>query len=152
MDMWAELMLRLVFVGVFCYPLPGLIRDWSSTQMLVRFISPVFVKSFSVLVIIVMIVGSLSILLGVYAQIGGILLCIYSMLGIRVHYMLAKSIQSLALPAGSSKRAVNVFQQSQSIGISGHLASAQENTVLAAVALMYAIIGSGVLSLTGQLW
>lgn len=137
----AWLILRLAMAWLFLTPVFGLIRDWDGTKQLIRLISPVWINVFAFCCVSIMIVGSLSVLLGFYAQVGALLLGVYCLLGIRVHYQLAKTIAQSAHPGDGD-----------ALGIAGHVSSGQKNVVLAAVCLFIVVFGSGPLSMTALLW
>jgi len=137
----AWLILRLAITWLFLTPVFGLVRDWDGTKQLIRLISPMWVNFFAVCCVAIMIIGSLSVLFGFYAQIGAMFLCVYCVLGIRVHYQLAKTIAQSAVPGDGD-----------ALGIAGHISSGQKNVVLAAVCLFIVVFGSGPLSLTTLLW
>ncbi len=137
----AWLILRLAMTWLFLTPVFGLIRDWDGTKQLIRLISPVWINGLAVCCVAIMIAGSLSVLLGVYAQIGAALLGVYCLLGIRVHYQLAKTIAQSTHPGDGD-----------ALGIAGHVSSGQKNVVLAAVCLFIVVFGSGPMSLTLPLW
>lgn len=149
---WVWWVLRIVIAWMYLVPVAGLISNWDATKTLTRLISPVCVNFLSGFSIFLMVLGALSILLGVYAQIGGILLLIYTLFGILVHFRLAKVIQALELPEVSRADGGRVFDEVKSLGEIGQITSAQKNVVLAAVALLFVILGSGSLSITGNLW
>lgn len=137
----ACLLLRCTMTWLFLMPVFGLIRDWDGTKQLIRLVSPVCVTTLAACCVASMIVGSLSLLLGFYAQIGAIFLCVYCVLGVRVHYQLAKTIAQSAVPGDGD-----------ALGVAGHISSGQKNVVLAAVCVFMIVFGSGPLSLTALLW
>jgi uncharacterized membrane protein YphA (DoxX/SURF4 family) len=149
---WAWGIIRVVMAWMFLMPIPGLLADWKSTQMLTRLVSGVCVNLLSVLSIAMMVLGALSILLGLYAQIGGILLFVYCIIGMRVHFKLGRLISSIQLPDVCRPGGEEAFGEVKSLGIVGQVTSAQKNVVLAGVALAFAILGSGAISITGNLW
>lgn len=152
METVALIILRIVLAWMFLYPLKGLLSDWKGTVNLVRLITPFFPHLFAILMILVMIGGSLSILLGAYAQIGAAFLLIYSLVGVVVHYQLSLQIanQSLSDTATEDDRAV--LEKTKALGIAGNITSAQKNIVIAASLLVIVLLGAGPFSLTTNLF
>ncbi len=74
---------------MFLYPLKALLADWPATIDTVKLIAPFKPSFFAVVMVIVMIVGALSVLFGIFAQIGSLLLLVYCLIGVVVHYKLA---------------------------------------------------------------
>ena len=149
----AWMALRIMYAWMFLYPLKVLLSDWKTTKSTVALISPPSLVSFSsVLMVIVMISGALSILLGLYAQIGGLLLFVYCLMGAVVHYKLANLIKQHHLSPTAGVTDVSVLQAVIDMGMVGNITSAQKNFVLAAVALFFMLLGSGPMSLTTPFW
>lgn len=140
----AWMVLRIVFSWMYLYPIIGLLKDRTglveTTRLLFKW-KPAFFAGVS---IIVMIIGALSILLGVYAQLGGLLLFIFTIGGTVVHYRLAKFAEVDLSNPDKMKLA--------KLAVVGHVTSAQKNFVLAAVAIFFFLLGSGPLSFTANLW
>ena len=143
----AWMILRIMYAWMFLYPLKVLLSDWQVTKNTVALIVPKrLVPLSSILMVIVMIIGALSILLGFYAQIGGLLLLVYCLMGAVVHYKLAKLIINHQAIANQSNNAA--LQEVIDMGVVGNVSSAQKNFVLAAVAFFFMLLGSGPMSLT----
>ncbi len=143
-DHIAWLILRIVFAWMYLYPLITLLQDWptlvNTTALLFKW-QPNF---FAVLSVLTMIVGAVSILFGIYAQIGGSLLCVFTLGGAVIHYRLA---------AIAKTSVANPHQHELAkLAVAGHITSAQKNFVLAAVAFFFALLGSGPMSITMNLW
>ncbi len=153
-DTIAWLVLRIVYVGLFLYPIKGLIQDWPTTQSLVKLVWPydIALNIICIAMIMVMFAGPLSIALGLWAQIGGMALLIYCLLGSKVHYALAKILQSNNLSENAIEPDKAVLSQAVNLGVVGHVTSAQKNYVLSAVACYFVIMGSGPLSVTSNLF
>lgn len=149
---WVWLIMRLTVAWVFLTPVGGLISEWESTKTLTRLVSGVFVNFLSVLSIAMMVLGAISILFGIYAQIGGILLLVYSVFGVRVHFKLAKMATALDLPDSCKPQGEEVFYEAKALATVGHVTSGQKNMIICAVSLAFVIMGSGLLSVTGNLW
>jgi hypothetical protein len=152
MDMVAWLVLRVVFAWLFLMPLPGLLKDFKGSMQLTRLLVPVMTPLFTVVMLLIMFVGSLSVLFGFYAQIGGLLLALYSLGGSVVHEKLAKQCQSAVLSGDASDADNTVLSNTGCLGFVGHHSSAQKNIVLAGVGIFFLLMGSGPLSLTGTLF
>lgn len=152
MDLAVWIVLRVVYAWMFLVPLSALLRDWAVTEQIVALVCPVFTRIASVVMVAVMFVGALSILLGVYAQIGGILLLIYCLLGVVVHYRLAGLVLAIKPLDEMSEKSRELLQQAQNLGVAGHISSGQKNIVLAAVAFLFIMMGSGPLSMSNTLW
>ncbi len=147
MEVYAWLILRVVYAWMFLYPLKVLLSDWSGTKKTVALLIPFGVPFFAVLMVLVMIAGGLMILLGFYAQIAGFLLLCYSLFGVIVHYRLAAQASALKLVhADAADQAV--LQQAINLALVGNITSGQKNVVLAAVGCFFMLMGSGPWSLT----
>jgi hypothetical protein len=149
---WVWFILRIAVAWMYLFPVPGLVADWDATTLLTRLVSGIFVNFLSVLGIFLMVLGAISILFGIYAQIGGIFLFVYTLIGIRVHFRLAQVIASRELPDICRAQGGPALGDVKSLGVLGQITSGQKNVVLAAVALAFVILGSGSISLTANLW
>ena len=69
-------------------------QDWQGTKLMMDLLVP---KSLGLqaltasIMLVIMLFGGLMILFGVYAQIAGLILCIYSIIGYFIHTKLAQS-------------------------------------------------------------
>lgn len=115
-------------------------------------VAPFKTRWFAYLMIATMVVGALMILLGIYAQIAGLILMIYCLVGIVVHYRLGRSLLSKKLSATARTQDKQILNKVAKLGFIGHFASAQKNLALAAVAFFIMLLGSGPLSLTLNIW
>lgn len=140
-------MMRVVLAWLFLWPLKGLVSDWAGTVNLVKLVAPFKPAFFAVIMIFVMIFGSLSILLGIYAPIGAALLLIYSLIGFVVHYRLSQQLAAMKLTKAAGDKDKTVFQNAKALGVVGHVTSAQKNIVIAAALLVIVLLGSGPMSL-----
>lgn len=147
MEIAAFLLLRLTLAWLFLLPIKGLISDWNNTINLVRLIAPFKPQFFATLMILVMIFGSISILFGIYAQVGALFLFVYSLMGFVVHYRLSKNLDGMTLSASASKQDKVTFQNAKALGVVGHVTSAQKNIVIAVALLVIVLLGSGPFSL-----
>lgn len=152
MEIIAWAVLRLAFAWMFLYPIKDLLADWGSTKKVVGLLTPVFPGLCAVIMLLVMLGGSLSILLGYYAQIGGLVLCLYSIFGIKVHYKLSQQAKAGHLSSQVSDCDREVLAEAQALAVVGHITSAEKNVVLAAVGFMFTLLGSGAFSLTDNIF
>lgn len=152
MDTIAFLVLRIVFAWMFLYPIKALLSDWPTTVNMVKLVAPRQPRFATVVMIIVMIVGAFSILFGIYAQLGGLLLLIYCLMGAFVHFRLGQIANGLQLNHKASQPDKDICQEASKLAVVGHVSSAQKNFVLAAVGFFFFMLGSGPLSLTGNLF
>lgn len=143
----AFIVLRIVLAWFFLYPVKGLIINWNTSVNMVKLVIPIFPNVFTVLMILTMIVGSLSVLLGIFAPVGALLLFVYSLIGVAVHYKLSQKIKKQALSESASQPDQSILAETKALGVAGHTTSAQKNIVVASALLIIILIGSGPLSL-----
>lgn len=148
----AWLVLRICFGAMFLLPVRDLIVDFDAATELTKILIPYQPRFFAVVMIAVMVLGAISILFGIYAQIAGFFLLIYCLLGIVVHYRTAAYIATRKLSNESSRADRACSFEAVSLGVAGNETAGQKNMVLAAVACFFMILGSGPLSLTGNLF
>jgi uncharacterized membrane protein YphA (DoxX/SURF4 family) len=144
----AWLILRIVYAWLFLYPIKGLLEDWQGARSLAAMAIPIYPQLFSIVMAVVMFFGALSILLGVYTEVSGIILCLYCLLGARVHYKLARELKKHQLSNDACEEDRKNLLDAINLGVVGHVTSAQKNFVLAAVSLLFAFVGSGPYSIT----
>lgn len=152
MDFAAFIVLRIVIAWLFLFPLKVLLSDWPAAVDTVKLVAPIFPSFFAVIMVLVMIVGAFSILLGAFAQIGAALLIIYCLIGVVVHYKLAGLAANSKLSASASKEDRAVSQKLSALAILGNQTSGQKNIVIAAALFFILMIGSGPFSLTSNLF
>ncbi len=148
----AWLVLRIVYALFFLYPLKDLLKDWSATKNLVGLLIPFYQGFFSMIMVLVMIVGALSVAFGIYTQIAGILLLGYCLFGVIVHYRLAALAKQQVMSSSASSQDRTVLENTKNLAVVGNLTSGQKNVVLAAMAFFFIVIGSGPCSVTSILW
>ena len=148
----AWLVLRILYAWLYLYALKGLLVDWQSTQSLIKLITPLYTQLLAILMVIVMAAGAIMILFGIYAQIAGLLLLIYNLIGTKVHYSLARKILASELYSPVSSADNKTINEIKALGAAGNITSAQKNFVLAAMAFFFLIVGTGPFSLTSNLW
>lgn len=143
MDIIAWLILRIVFAWMFLYPLTVLLSDWEAAKGNVGMIFPRYHHELAMLMVVVMIAGALSILLGILPHIGGLMLLVYCLIGALVHYRFADTINGLQLSTQANSEDSAILDKARTIGAVGHITSAQKNFVLAAVACWFMLMGTG---------
>jgi hypothetical protein len=148
----AFFILRVVMFLKFTYALKALLADWQATEQLVGLLFPRATGFFSVLMIVVMLVGAFSLLFGFYGQIGGFLLFWFCLLGMRLHYILARTIENTELSGSASIEDKHRLVDVKALGVMAQDACVSKNAVIAAVALFFCLIGTGPYSLTCNLW
>ena len=78
------------------------------------------------------------------------MLCLYSIFVIKVHYKLSQEAKAGHLSSQVSDYDREVL--AEALAVVGHITSAETNVVLAAVGLMFTLLGSGAFSLTGNIF
>lgn len=144
----AFLILRISIAWLFLSPLKQFIPHWKKTVEMVRFLIPFQPELLSVLMIMTMFFGSLSILFGIYAQVGAALLVIECLLGFIIYKKYVKKIMTLQLSAESTEADRKILQCAKGIGIMGNKTSGQKNLIIVAILLFIILVGSGPYSLT----
>jgi uncharacterized membrane protein YphA (DoxX/SURF4 family) len=94
-----------------------------------------------------MILGSLMILFGVYGQYAAVALLGFNLGGAVIHYRLARIAKGTQLSESASDEDQSTVAELANLGHVGHVTSAEKNFVLAAVALFFALVGTGEFSL-----
>ena len=114
----AWLVFRIAYAWFYLYALIGLFKDWDSalgaTEVLIKRRS----QGFTILSVAVIAVGGLSILLGIYARLGGLLLLFFNLGGAYIHYRLADQAKKFALE--DNRPLVD-------LAVLGNISSAQKN-------------------------
>lgn len=147
----AFLVLRIVIAWFFLQPVKALCSNWAASRGMVALLFPYAENLLAALMIAVMIVGSLSVLFGIYAQIGAALLFIYTFIGIFVHLKLKNQILALKVSADVFSNDKKQFDAAKNLGVVGHQTSALKNIVIMAALWMIVLLGSGPFSVTGVL-
>jgi uncharacterized membrane protein YphA (DoxX/SURF4 family) len=148
----AWLILRIGYAWLYLYALLGLLSNWQATKDLVALLFPRYTPVFAVIMVIVMFISAISIVLGFYAEIAGLMLSFYNLLGIRVHYKLAAQTRAFELSPNAALEDKQILAEAGTLGAVGHITSAQKNVVLFAVALFFMLAGSGPFSMTTSIW
>lgn len=143
------IILRLVYAWVFLYPVPGLIKDWPGTVEATRLLVNRLPELFAGVSVLVMVVGALSVLFGIYGRIGAAGLLVFNLGGTVIHYRIADLASSTSLSSVASPEDKNTAEQLAKSAVVGHTTSAWKNFVLAAVAFLFLMQGTGPWSLMG---
>ena len=148
----AWLVLRIIYAWMFLYPALGLIRNWDITVQTTGLLFKRLPFFFAMGSVIIMILGSVSILLGFFGQIGAAGLLFFNIGGALIHYKLAKIAENTVVSKDISAVDKAVVEQLQKLAIVGHVTSAEKNFPLAAIAFFFLIIGTGPLSITANIF
>ncbi len=148
----AWLILRIGYAWLYLYALKMLFADWSATEWVVGLVFPCCIRLFAILCVLSMILSSVMLIFGIYAQVAGVILFFYNLIGACIHYRIAAVIKAEQQVEMSNKNDQDIFKKVQALGIGGHVTSAQKNFILAAVALFFMLMGSGPWSVTNLLW
>ncbi len=143
----AWLVLRVCYAALFLYPLPGLIRDWQGTVSASRLLNEKFATNLAAISVLLMFFGALSILFGVYGQVGALGLLGFNLGGSVLHQRLAGVALQSQLSSTASDQDKQVLMDMVNLAVAGHSSSAWKNYVLAAVACFFMILGTGPYSL-----
>jgi uncharacterized membrane protein YphA (DoxX/SURF4 family) len=139
----AWLVLRVVYAWMYLYPALGLVRDWPNTVNTTSLLFKHGTREFALVSVLGMVVGALMILFGVYGQYAAVALVGFNLGGAKIHYLLADMAHQAQLSETASADDRAEFQELATLGWVGHVTSAQKNFVLAAVALFFALVGTG---------
>jgi len=100
------------------------------------------------LMILCMLFGGISVLFGIYAEIGGLIIAIYCVIGFFVHRNYAKIATHIKESSYSCETEYQ-FHYLADLAIVGHQTSSQKNIIICAVGLF--LNGSGPFSVTDHL-
>jgi uncharacterized membrane protein YphA (DoxX/SURF4 family) len=143
----AWLTLRIVYAWIYLYPAQGLIRDWPTTVETTGLLLSRGTSFFALVSVTGMIVGALMILLGVYGQFAAVGLFAFNVGGAIIHYRLAAMAKSTRISDLAAADDQTTVERLATLGWVGHVTSAEKNFVLAAVAVFFALVGTGPCSL-----
>ncbi|MEK6246766.1 MAG: hypothetical protein N2C12_01220 [Planctomycetales bacterium] len=146
-DAFAWITLRSVYAWMYLYPALGLIRNWSVTVSTTGLLFKTGTVFFAFGSMVVMIVGSLMILFGLYGQFAAVALFGFNLGGAVIHYRLGAMAKATQLSESASNQDQATVAELANLGQVGHVTSAEKNFVLAAVALFFALVGTGKMSL-----
>ena len=142
MNMIGLLLLRIGFAWIFLYPLPGLLKNWQITVDTTKLLFAWKPSFFAVISCLVMFVGALGVLLGIFPRICALTLFFFNIGGAQIHFSLGKLAQTLAAKDNQASS-----KQIADLAVVGHVTSAQKNYVIAAVSLFFVFSGTGPWSL-----
>ncbi len=151
LDALAWIVLRAVYGWMFLYPAYGLIKDWESTVQTTALLFKWRPELFAFGSLLLMVFGALAILFGIYGQIAAFGLIGFNLGGAVLHYRLARTLKQMRLSSEASTTDQAALEGAISLGVVGHVTSAEKNFVLTAVAFFFAIKGTGPWSLTARL-
>lgn len=143
----AWLTLRIVYAWMFLYPAYGLLRNWKSTVQTTALLFKWLPELFAFGSLVIMVFGAIAIVLGVYGQFAAVALVGFNLGGAVLHYRLARLVKQTQLSEAATQVDRDALQATIDLGVVGHVTSAEKNFVLAAVALFFALVGTGPLSL-----
>jgi uncharacterized membrane protein YphA (DoxX/SURF4 family) len=138
----AWLILRIVYALIFLVPIYGLIKNWNDAVNATKLLCPWYPQTFTMASILMLLIGGLSVALGVWTQIVAIGLVAFCLGGYIIHMRLANQIVELG--KGSHAKNIDVIVK---LGVLGNKTSGQKNLVLAAVGIFFVLVGSGPWSL-----
>ena len=140
----AWLVLRASYAWLLLTALKSLMSDRQGTIDSMRGMFPVGTELMAWFMFAMMGTSALSILLGFFAQVAGACMVVFNLMGVRFHLGFAKQAQEIA---GQHPDNAEMAQIAAIAGV-GHRTSAQKNIVLAAVGLLFLLLGTGPYSLT----
>lgn len=126
-------LIRVTLAWMFAYPLRLFINNFEGAKNAAGLINRKFSTILAIIMIIIMSVGSIFLLLGVFVTFVGWLFFLYSCLGYYVHKKLAK--QCIKLNTHDS--------EIYNIAISGQVSSAWKNIPICTLSILIIINGAG---------
>lgn len=149
LHIFASYLLRFVITWFFLFALYEFVRDWKESVRQVSVVTPFAPRFFAVFTVLIILVFVLSIALGIYPQIGGLLMCIFALAGSFCHYRCASSLIGKAeLSASASADDKKRFSMARWVGMQGHFNASQKNLVIAAIGFFIFVNGLHGFSLT----
>lgn len=142
MDIAAILIIRICYGLLFFMPLAMYLTHWDET---VRSVGTVFKSHpdfMATCAMVLMLWTGISVFFGIYAQVGGITAIVLCLSGIVSHYRQAGYAMSLA----------SIDLKLSTLAEMGHKSAAQKNLVMLALGVYFLLMGSGHISVTGNLW
>ena len=146
-DVCAWLVLRAAYAWMFLYPAYGLIKNWETTVETTALVFSWRPALFAFGSLVLMIFGSLALLLGIYGQYAALGLIAFNLGGALLHYRLADRLKRTHLSAGATASDQESLESVITLGVVGHVTSAEKNFVLTAVAFFFLLQGTGPMSL-----
>ncbi len=151
MNTIAWLVLRIILAWMFLYPLLAIFNDWQAMVDSMELIVPFAKQFFALTMVCVMVVSALSVAFGFYGQFGGLLMCLYCLVGMLYHYRTANIIRDTTLSDKASEQDISSFEKTKILGIIGHITSAEKNLPIAAASFFIFLMGTGPFSLTSKI-
>lgn len=151
MEIYAWLVLRIAYAWIFLVPLPSLLKNWHETKALTALLFPQkTTTTLTIVMLVAMFFGALSILFGILGQWAGLILMVYCLLGVIVHRRLAKNAQNIRLSTSSSAADQQQLNDLIGLAVAGNIGSAYKNIVLAAIGFFFMVMGTGPCSVLHQ--
>jgi uncharacterized membrane protein YphA (DoxX/SURF4 family) len=144
---FAWVALRAVYAWIYLYASIGLMTNWPTTLSTTKLLFTKGTAFFAATSLVIMIFGSLMILFGVYGQYAAVAMFAFNLGGAVIHYRLARLAKATHLSESASDVDRATVVELANLGHVGHVTSAEKNFVLAAVALFFALVGTGEISL-----
>ena len=141
LDALAWIVLRAVYGWMYLYPAYGLIKDWESTIQTTALLFKWRPELFAFGSLLLMVFGALAILFGIYGQIAAFGLIGFNLGGAVLHYRLARTLKQMRLSSEASRTDQAALEGAISLGVVGHVTSAEKNFVLKAQALGVLLLG-----------
>ena len=136
------LVMRISIAWLFLWPLPGLLKDWPGTVGATSLVFPV--PGLTTLAgVAVMLVGGISVGVGIYGRIGAAALALYCVGGVLVHMALSRQPGTLVEGLHLEGQAEATARTAAAIGAVGHVTSAWKNWVIAGACTFIALAGTG---------
>lgn len=148
----AFLVLRILLFCKFIYALTGLFADWRATEDMIGLMFPKATGFFAGLTVLVIIVSAFSVLFGFYGQIGGLMIFVFCLMGMRMHTILKNTALDIEFDGEATDEQKAKLRDAKALAVSGQSASAQKNLVIAAVGAFFFLAGTGPYSLTCNLF
>lgn len=143
----AWIVLRLAYAWVFLYPVPGLLKNWPGTVETTALLFKKLPEFFAAVSVLVMVVGGVSVLFGIYGRIGSAALLAFNLGGAVIHYRIAGQAGKMLLSSEASPEDRKVAETLALTASVGHTTSAWKNFVLAGVSFFFLLKGTGPWSL-----
>ncbi|MBG83357.1 MAG: hypothetical protein CMJ40_02290 [Phycisphaerae bacterium] len=143
------LTLRIMFAWIFLWPLPGLLKDWTTTVQTTGLLFPFGQSFFTTVSVAGMAICSIMVMVGIYGRAGAVFLFFFCIGGAIVHNKLAGLPEAAARKLPSADRETpcgKVLDQALTLNRVGNVTSAQKNLVIAGIAAYFALAGTGDLS------
>ena len=138
------LVLRISYAWLLLSALKNLLADRKGTVDSMRGMFPFATELAAWFMFAMMGLSAVSILLGLWAQVAGACMVVFNLMGVRFHLGFAKQAQEIAKQHPGDE----AMSEVAAIAAVRHGTSAQKNIVLAAVGLLFALMGTGPFSLT----